>query len=621
MKQDKIDSFMKNITLNLMHFVLLFILAMFSATASAVTITYSLKTHTGTQRTITGTASMDVGASLETNMPQDLWRGYTTYTYYSDAALTQKITTAPAQNATVYVDYVFDPPFLMSNDTKTNWNFLRNYNGGGTSHRFVYEENSSSIRSRAHTTENHMKQDYTAQWAFYGDGYDLRIKNRGSERWLVWGEKYHEAVVVIGITITPAYWEYYIETSSNTKEIGWQVYNNAAQKNNSPYIQTVSIARPDDKQLVYLEDLGIKLTTKKITSDHTFDSHNQLVAVHSGTGSQATQEKNALWWYAFFGTPVSFNSETENIWHVTYKIQKADGTWYDDIVVQKTPSNLTPSSWPVAGFTEAEGCEYDYYYTDATFTEKFVGAMPNDRNTTLYIKETSVSYVATPWRTLVLPYGIDDLDAHFGANGVKVLEYSSVEGELNGAAFRCNLVFTPVDEIEAYKPYLFKADHVSQTVLDNMCHTVENMQEPIEIKKYDNTNAPNIGVSMKGVLDGAGYNLPEDDLHFFFGSMPNGEVGDYDNYTYKFYCVGEKIKNITIPQFVCYFFVTDERSDGSAPIRVSFGTESITGVSSVIADVKVNNSIYSLDGRKVNASSLDNLKKGIYIINGRKVVK
>ena len=110
--------------------------------------------------------------------------------------------------------------------------------------------------------------------------------------------------------------------------------------------------------------------------------------------------------------------------------------------------------------------------------------------------------------------------------------------------------------------------------------------------------------------------MPGDGLNFFFGSMPNAEVEDYDNYTYKFYRV-----EATIPQFVCYFYVTDERTPSGAPIRVSFGTESLTGVSSVVADVKVNNSIYSLDGRKVNASSLDNLKRGIYIINGRKVVK
>ncbi|MBQ2200434.1 MAG: hypothetical protein II415_09070, partial [Bacteroidaceae bacterium] len=134
--------------------------------------------------------------------------------------------------------------------------------------------------------------------------------------------------------------------------------------------------------------------------------------------------------------------------------------------------------------------------------------------------------------------------------------------------------------------------------------------------KYFADAAEKIRVSMLGVLDDDGYNMPQQSSdgrqqNFFFGSVPNG-----NDYIYKFYRVGA-----TIPQYVCYFYVRDDRTDGSAPIRVSFGTESLTGVSSVVADVKVNNSIYSLDGRKVNASSLDNLKRGIYIINGRKVVK
>ena len=636
MKQDKKDSFMKNITLNLKHFVLLFIFAMFSVTVGAVNITYSLKTHTGTQRTITGTANVSSGANLEDNMPQDFWRGYTTYTYYSDATLTQKITTAPAQDATVYVDYVFDPPFILSEEGKDPvWHYLRTWNEGGQNNYLLYLKQQNypgyeGVFGHKHTSAvplpsyGHNGIDPNAnmgklgdcQWALYGDAYDLNIKINddiyGENGWLQWGSTVQASNLKLGAKPT----------------IGWQIYINKTQKQDNNYkwynYPTMMLGVPNTDYYVELSNVSYNIKTQRINTssgqfDYKFDNQHQLVPKSNNPDASIKREQ---WWYGLFATPVGTGLHLN--YHVTYKILQANGEWYQDINKSQLDQygNGAKLSFP-SEYTKKEGYEYDYFFKDADFTEKYADGytMTNTANIVAYIKETSVSFVATPWRTLVLPYDIEDLDAYFGENGVKVLEYSSVEGELNGDAFRCNLVFTPVDEIEAYKPYLFKADHVIQTVLDNMCHTVENMQEPTEIKMYDTTNAPNIGVSMKGVLAGAGYNLPEDDLHFFFGSMPNDEVGDYDNYTYKFYCVGEKIKNITIPQFVCYFFVTDERTGGSAPIRVSFGTESITGVSSVIADVKVNNSIYSLDGRKVNASSLDNLKKGIYIVNGRKVVK
>ena len=93
----------------------------------------------------------------------------------------------------------------------------------------------------------------------------------------------------------------------------------------------------------------------------------------------------------------------------------ADGSWYDDIVVQKRASNLTPT-WPVQDFNPKEGCEYDYFYADATFSEKFEGDMPATGNTTLYIKETEINYISQPWKTLVLPFAIDDLAEYFGAD-------------------------------------------------------------------------------------------------------------------------------------------------------------------------------------------------------------
>lgn len=96
------------------------LLSMYAQDVCAATITYSLSRHTladgDANKVITGSKSIAAGASLLDNMPQTLWRAYCTYTFYSDAAMTTEITEAPSSDATVYVDYVFDPPFILSSE-------------------------------------------------------------------------------------------------------------------------------------------------------------------------------------------------------------------------------------------------------------------------------------------------------------------------------------------------------------------------------------------------------------------------------------------------------------------------------------------------------------------------
>jgi len=613
---------MKNITLKLKHLVLFTTLAMFSVTASAVNVTYSLTTHVD-GRTITGTANVAAGGDLLNAMPQALWRAYCTYTFTNNAG--EQITTAPANGGTVYVDYVFDPPFILSEEGKDPvYNYLRTYNYSGSNNYLViydqaaenewgnYKQTILSWRSVSGATPKAGKNYPIAkaghdQWAFYGDAYDFQIRLNDASidnNYLIWRSTTRNETPM-GLGAKP--------------EVGWQLYVNTAENDKmsgtmamGPYGAT--------NYLASLENVNSCVWTDKLTtSEQYFDSHNQLVYKPGGT-SQTTMNKNNLWWYAFFATPATSPANSTDIWHVTYKIQKADGSWYNDIVVQKNSSNLTPS-FPPAGFTRNPDFEYDYFYLDANFKEKCADnyTMPAEGNTILYIKEIEeAKYISTPWMTLVLPYSIDDLTAFFGEDAVQVQEYTSVAGELTEAAsesyFTCHLNFTATDKIEAYMPYLFRAVHARQSDLDRMYDIlgIEAINEPIEVKLYDNTHAPEIGVSMKGNLAANGYEMPGDGLNFYFGSSQDATGA----YAYNFYR-----RAATIPQFRCYFFVTDERTGGANPIKVRFGSDSLNGISTVAADTNVNAPIYSLDGRKVDASSLSNLQKGIYIVNGRKVVK
>ena len=615
---------MKNITLKLKHLVLFTTLAMFSVAASAVNVTYSLTTHVD-GRTITGTANVAAGGDLLNAMPQALWRAYCTYTFTNNAG--EQITTAPANGGTVYVDYVFDPPFILSEEGKDPvYNYLRTYNYSGSNNYLViydqaaenewgnYKQTILSWRSVSGATPKAGKNYPIAkaghdQWAFYGDAYDFQIRLNDASidnNYLIWRSTTRNETPM-GLGAKP--------------EVGWQLYVNTAENDKmsgtmamGPYGVT--------NYLASLENVNSCVWTDKLTtSEQYFDSHNQLVYKPGGT-SQTTMNKNNLWWYAFFATPATSPANSTDIWHVTYKIQKADGSWYNDIVVQKNSNNLTPS-FPPAGFNPNSDYEYDYFYKDAEFTEKYPDGyvMPDGENTIIYIKEKEVEvveYVSTPWMTLVLPYSIDDLTAFFGEDAVQVQEYTSVAGELTEAAsesyFTCHLNFTATDKIEAYMPYLFRAVHARQSDLDRMYDIlgIEAINEPIEVKLYDNTHAPEIGVSMKGNLAANGYEMPGDGLNFYFGSSQDATGA----YAYNFYR-----RAATIPQFRCYFFVTDERTGGANPIKVRFGSDSLNGISTVAADTNVNAPIYSLDGRKVDASSLSNLQKGIYIVNGRKVVK
>ena len=615
---------MKNITLKLKHLVLFTTLAMFSVTASAVNVTYSLTTHVD-GRTITGTANVAAGGDLLNAMPQALWRAYCTYTFTNNAG--EQITTAPANGGTVYVDYVFDPPFILSEEGKDPvYNYLRTYNYSGSNNYLViydqaaenewgtYKETILSWKSVSGATPKAGKNYPIAkaghdQWAFYGDAYDFQIRLNDASidnNYLIWRSTTRNETPM-GLGAKP--------------EVGWQLYVNTAENDKmsgtmamGPYGVT--------NYLASLENVNSCVWTDKLTtSEQYFDSHNQLVYKPGGT-SQTTMNKNNLWWYAFFATPATSPANSTDIWHVTYKIQKVDGSWYDDIVVQKNSNNLTPS-FPPAGFNPNPDYEYDYFYKDAEFTEKYPDGyvMPDGENTIIYIKEKEVEvveYVSTPWMTLVLPYSIDDLTAFFGEDAVQVQKYTSVAGELTEAAsesyFTCHLNFTATDKIEAYMPYLFRAVHARQSDLDRMYDIlgIEAINEPIEVKLYDNTHAPEIGVSMKGNLAANGYEMPGDGLNFYFGSSQDATGA----YAYNFYR-----RAATIPQFRCYFFVTDERTGGANPIKVRFGSDSLNGISTVAADTNVNAPIYSLDGRKVDASSLSNLQKGIYIVNGRKVVK
>ena len=600
-----------SVFMKLMVTVLLFGVASF---AKAATVTYSLTTKVD-GRTITATANLNAGDNLNDKMPQTLWRAYTTYKYYSDADLTQEITEAPADGGTVYVDYEFDPPFILSEEGKDPvYHYLRTYNYSGSNNYLViydqaaenewgtYKEtiltwkSSNGATPKAGSNYPIAKKGHD-QWAFYGDGYDFQVRLNDSSianNYLIWRSTTRNETPM-GLGAKP--------------EVGWQLYVNTAE--NSKMSGTMAMGPYNSTNyLASLENVNSCVWTDKLdTSDQYFDEHNQLVYKQAGT-SGTTMNKNNLWWYAFFATPVTDPANSTDIWHVTYKILGADGTWYDDIVLQKRANNLTPT-WPVQDFTPKEGCEYDYFYADATFSEKFEGDMPATGNTTLYIKETEINYISQPWKTLVLPFAIDDLAEYFGADyegvpSVNVSELQDVQGTLTEAGdqsfYNCKLFFNPVTKIEANKPYLFKVNRVNERIINEM-YAAEGT-DPCEVTEVADPVNAGISACMQGTLEG--YDMDASDgLSFYFGY-------DETNDAYNFYRVSARI-----PKNRCWFYISDNRAAG-AKLQVVFDSE-VNSINTQIADKSAKGNIYNVNGQLMGTQK-SNLPKGLYIVNGKKMV-
>lgn len=613
---------------------LMFLLTMYVQDVCAATITYVLQRHTDVPdnyKTITATADLSAGASLQDNMPQDLWRAYCTYTFYSDAAMTTEITEAPSSDATVYVDYVFDPPFRLSEEGgETIWHRLKGYNPAASKQYYMYVE--SNVASTNPTTyaimgnrsipkaggmNDPMKKAGHAQWAFYGDAYDFHIKV--NEDGAGWGNNV---------------WLNRSGTTTNirlgTKQsLGWQLLVNQATNNTFPNGGMMAMQAPNSNYFAELSNLSYAFALSQLRSTyHGINAQNQL---YGKPGSRQQTNKNELWWYAFYAVPV--DGHGTNIWYVTYKIQKENGTeWYPDVVMQKAPS-AKPALPDFAG--KRDDCYYDGFYKDEAFTDKYASneAMEDGKNVVVYIREVLKNlepYVADRWITLVLPY---NLFAFVDKEAVDVLEYYKVDLDESGTSY--TLRFRKVDTFEPHKPYLFRAKNVLEGQYMEMQKDYTKPLEETWAENKKDTNYddkfPSSKVSMTGTYVGkelTTFDQHPNQLYFYFGydKHYDSESPDYvgaeaaaGKYPYNFYRVTKN--NVAIPKHRCYFDIENVPAGAKFMLMDNFG-EVVTGIDGVEASelVRATGRIYNLNGQMVG-NDLQGLPSGIYIVNGKKVMK
>lgn len=590
----------------------------------AVNVTYSLTTHVD-GRTITGTANLNEGATLESGMPRALWRAYTTYKYYSDAELTQEITVAPAENATVYVDYVFEPPFFVSSEGVEYYYYFNAYI---SSTKYFLCDDLGAVKSNS-SYRNH------ALWALYGDGYCVNLKAKQTGQWLTYNTS---APVIADAPMTT----------------GWQLYESSFTNGGRVYGTVVLGTTNNDNQILHYDnDATVPSSPGIPSSQHAmgrfvlenitntgwnniaWDNHHKL---HNTSSNYSTNMLSNSSFFFTVGTSL-------NIYSTVWRILQADGTWLPDIMTQKG-SNPAAIGMP-SSFTEKQICTYDRYYKDSEFSEKYPDdyMIPVTGNTVIYIKESYKNgepFVTDHWITLVLSYNVNNLANEWGyaADGekpaVRVLEYTALT--TNASNTKYALTFTETDKIEAHKPYLFKADEVLEGKYLNLAKdpnwgdkTQENLDSYVGNKKVtwkDNANNSPYVTMIGTYYDKELTVLSEHPnlLYFYFGydKRYDSESPDYEpeaaegKYPYNFYRVTQK--PVTMKKHRCYFMIEGAPAGAKFMLMDNFGEE-ISGVEGFeVERIVPTGRIYNLNGQVVG-NNLEALPRGVYIVNGKKVMK
>ncbi len=592
-------------------------------------ITYHLHTHVD-NRDLTATASVNSGASLENGMPRALWRANTTYKYYSDPELTQEITVAPATDAPVYVDYVFDPPFIVSSEGAEQYYYFNAYI---SSNKYYLCYDLGAVKAQS-AFSSYWKY---ALWALYGDGYCINLKAKETGQWLTYSST---APVMADAPMTT----------------GWQLYLSSYTNGGKVYETVVFGTTNNDNQILHYDNNATSPNTPGI--DHAmgrfvlanitstgwsgigWDDHHKL---HNTSSSYSTLLLSNSSFFFAKGT-------YQNIYSTVWRILKADGTWNPDIVVQKgTTQTLIGMPTGQNKYTEKANCNYDRYYKDAEFTQKYADdyMIPVTGNTIIYIKETYKNgepFVTDHWVTLALSYGVNNLANEFGyasdgvSPAVRVLEYTALT--TNAENTKYTLTFTETDKIEAHKPYLFKADEVLEGKNLNLSKDPNWGNKPeadlisyVDGKKVawkDQTNNSPYVTMIGTYLDKelTVQSQHPDLLYFYFGYDKRydpasddyvGETAAEGKQMYNFYRVTSK--NVTIHPFHCYFMIEGAASGAKFMMMDNFGNE-ITSVEGIDADsfIQTTGRIYNLNGQMMG-TDLQSLPRGIYIVNGKKVMK
>ena len=197
------------------------------------------------------------------------------------------------------------------------------------------------------------------------------------------------------------------------------------------------------------------------------------------------------------------------------------------------------------------------------------------------------SLKAGVWNTICLPFNVtaEQVESVLKATG-NVKEFDK-EDKATATIF-----FKPATEMKAGVPYLIKPTE-DATVLNFKDVTINNVDELSRINGNDYCIC---GVFGKTKLRTTGTDLFLNAAGKFVAPAPGKE---------------------TMKGFRAYFNVPSNASAAALNINIDGET---TGINSIETEATVNGKVYNLNGQYVG-NSLNGLKKGIYVVNGKKVIK
>ena len=280
------------------------------------------------------------------------------------------------------------------------------------------------------------------------------------------------------------------------------------------------------------------------------------------------------------------------------------------------------------GTNGAKGMRAPQRRAKADAFEAYAGTGYHNRYVLSDNNTTTVTLTSGKWSTICLPYA----PSAMGYNLATLLGDGGLVAELTAAAldkensnldreqYMYNLTFNviPASNVVAGKPYLIRPVTASGTVdipLYDASHPLTDELKATDVSTTvtasNEVSGTSTQVSMIGSYVFTTLKKAEFYLSYNGGSTMNFYKTPSDNAT-------------TLPAFKCFFRLT---KNGAAVTNAKMGTlfmvdGSATGISEVVRERvdTMGEGIYNLSGQRVSGS-MESLPAGVYIINGRKVVR
>lgn len=206
---------------------------------------------------------------------------------------------------------------------------------------------------------------------------------------------------------------------------------------------------------------------------------------------------------------------------------------------------------------------------------------------------------ANEWSTICLPFNMDadQLKAAFG-DGVSLADFTDWEVVAeDDYIYQVNIMFSPVNALEAHHPYIIKTTKDVSEFLALGVDVTEEDDIVTEVKHSRKEVSEMVGTYV------AGTPVPE------FSLFLSGNKFWYSN------------GNTTMKGLRAYFDIYDVLSkveDAGAKVNIVFDGDA-TGIANVEKQA-TNDKIYSVGGQYMGTDA-SRLQRGVYIMNGKKVVK